>query len=122
MNTFIKIAVLILLLSYLCYPSYTASSEDSPMAAWMISNIQTPYENNDLKKLSKNMRMLSKLSPDPLWNSSHDTSWENFAIRGELAADHADPIELRESCKSCHSTWRKKYRQHYSKRQLINIQ
>ena len=55
--------------------------------------------------------------PDPRWNDGAD-GWSKTANDGAAKAKAGDFAAVQATCKSCHKTWRKKYRDEFRPRAL----
>ena len=80
-----------------------------PLQAWMEHNLQTPYDEKDLPGLATALGKVARLVPDPVWNSGAK-AWAGIANDAKAAARAGDFSTVRKSCKNCHRTWRKKYK------------
>jgi hypothetical protein len=88
-----------------------------PLQAWMEKNLQGPFDDGDLAKVAANLRKVKGFSPDPSWNGG-DKGWATSVDAGIQAAQAGDSSALKQSCKSCHKAWRKKYKAEHRKRKI----
>jgi cytochrome c556 len=88
-----------------------------PLQGWMEKNMQEPFEAKDLKKLAVSLEKAAGFAPDPSWNEGA-TSWSKIAKDAAAAAKAGKFDEVEKACKSCHKTWRKKYKQEHRTREI----
>jgi outer membrane biosynthesis protein TonB len=88
-----------------------------PLQAWMEDNLQTALDNADLKALAAGLTKSASLAPDPSWNTCAQ-GWNAIANTGADAAKQGDLAAARQTCKTCHKTWRNKYKESFRLRAL----
>jgi hypothetical protein len=88
-----------------------------PLQAWMERNLQTPLDDGDLQQVARNLARVPKLVPDPSWNRPGD-GWSALAESGAQAAQRGDIEAVKQSCKSCHKTWRRSYKERFRQRPI----
>ena len=88
-----------------------------PLGDWMEANMQAAYDKEDLKALEKHLEKAATFAPDPSWNKG-DNAWEKIAKDAAAKAKAGDFKAVQASCKSCHKTWRKKYRDEFRSKAL----
>lgn len=75
-----------------------------PLQKWMRANIGAALAAGDLPTLAKSLDKAATLSPDPSWN------WAAIAKAGADAARKGDLAGAKASCKSCHDSFKDKYK------------
>jgi hypothetical protein len=75
----------------------------------MDHNLQKALDARDLPALAKGLAHVSSFVPDPSWNAGAD-AWTALAEAGATAAKSGDLAAAQKACKSCHRTWRNKYK------------
>jgi hypothetical protein len=88
-----------------------------PLQAWMEKNLQKPLDDGDLEAVALGLGRVPKLVPDPSWNAGGD-GWSAIAESGAAAAKRGDIDATKQSCKSCHKTWRRKYKEGFRHRPI----
>jgi hypothetical protein len=88
-----------------------------PLQAWMERNLQKPLDDGDLAAVAQGLGRVPKLVPDPSWNAGAD-GWSAMADAGSAAAQRGDADAVKQSCKSCHKTWRRKYKETFRHRPI----
>jgi len=83
----------------------------------MEDHLQHAVENDDLPGLAKELTHAATLVPDPSWNAG-DTGWATIAKGGAAAASAGDLASAKQSCKTCHKTWRAKYKETFRLRAI----
>ena len=84
--------------------------KDCPLQAWMKSNLVAPKSAGDLDKLGKNFSKVPALAPT---DSGWADDWKKIAAKGADAASKSDRDAINEACNSCHTKYRKAYREKY---------
>jgi hypothetical protein len=75
----------------------------------MEHHLQDALDAEDLARLAQGLTRAATFVPDPAWNAG-DQGWAAIAQTGAAAAKQNDLDAARQSCKSCHKTWRAKYK------------
>jgi hypothetical protein len=88
-----------------------------PLQAWMEDHLQTALDKSDLKALAAGFTESASLAPDPSWNTGAQ-AWNALANAGADAAKQGDLTAARQACKTCHKTWRNKYKESFRLRAL----
>lgn len=107
------------------YEQPKASAEDDeackggkcPLHDWMEKELQEPMDAGDLKKVAASLEKVGAYAPDPKWNEG-DTGWSKLAKEGAAAAKAGDAKATGATCKSCHKTWRKEYKEKHRSKAL----
>lgn len=86
-----------------------------PLQAWMEDNLQGAIDRGDLAAVAKDLTKAARFAPDPSWNAGQ-TGWSALAESGAAAAARGDLDATKLTCKSCHKTWRNKYKQSFRHR------
>jgi hypothetical protein len=79
----------------------------------MRKNVASALASNDAAALSVALEKAAKLAPDPTWGT-----WVSAATSGAEAAKKGDIAGARAACKTCHTTWRKAYREQFRLRPI----
>ena len=90
-----------------------------PLQAWMEKNLQDPLDAGDLKRVAASFTKLARFSPDASWNAGA-TGWSAIANSAATAAGAGDAASVKQACKSCHKTWRSKYKATYRTRPIAD--
>jgi 2-oxoglutarate dehydrogenase E2 component (dihydrolipoamide succinyltransferase) len=88
-----------------------------PLQAWMEKNLQKPLDDDDLAAVALGLGRVPKLVPEPSWNAGDD-GWSAIAESGAAAAKRGDVGATKQSCKTCHKTWRRKYKEGFRHRPI----
>ena len=83
----------------------------------MDHNLQQALDAHDLAKLASGLARVPAFVPDPSWNAGAD-GWSALAEAGASAAKAGDLASTQKACKSCHRTWRNKYKASFRLRPL----
>lgn len=83
-----------------------------PLQGWMERNLQKPLDDGDLARVAKSLARVPKLVPEPSWNEG-EQGWSKIADGAAAAAKAKDADAVEQGCKTCHRTWRKKYKQSF---------
>jgi hypothetical protein len=75
----------------------------------MEDHMQSALDKSDFTALAKGLSRSAALAPDSGWNSGA-RGWSAIANAGAEAAKQGDLAAARQACKTCHKTWRSKYR------------
>jgi hypothetical protein len=75
----------------------------------MDRNLQQAVDARDLPRLAQGLAHVPSLVPDPSWNAGA-AGWATLAEAGATAAKNGDLAAAQKACKSCHRTWRNKYK------------
>lgn len=90
-----------------------------PLQAWMEDHLQSALDHEDLPTLAKGLTRATGFVPDPSWNSGAQ-GWATIASGAADAAKQADLATVKAACKSCHKTWRAKYKQMFRTRPIAD--
>jgi hypothetical protein len=90
-----------------------------PLQGWMERHLQQALDDGDLGKVAQGLARVPKFVPDPGWNSG-EQGWTTIAETGAAAARQADASAVRQSCKTCHKTWRSKYKASFRQRPIAD--
>ena len=83
----------------------------------MRHNLDDAMDTKDAAKLIAGFNRVATFAPDPSWNSG-DPSWASIAKSGAAAAKSGDFSAAQQTCKTCHRTFRGKYKESYRLRPL----
>jgi hypothetical protein len=75
----------------------------------MDRHLQRPLDDGDLAKVAQGLARVPKFVPDPSWNTGAQ-GWSTIAEGAAAAAKQGDLAAVKQSCKTCHKTWRNKYK------------
>ena len=81
-----------------------------PLQGWMENHLQSAVDESDLASVEKGLTQLARLAPDHSWDTGN-TGWSTLAKTGAAAAANGDMNAVKQTCKTCHKTWRSKYKQ-----------
>ena len=90
-----------------------------PLQGWMERHLQQPLDDGDFAKVAQGLARVPKFVPDPSWNAGAQ-GWSAIAEAGESAAKQGDAAAARQSCKTCHKTWRSKYKASFRLRPIAD--
>jgi hypothetical protein len=76
----------------------------------MRKNLDDAVDAGDLKKLAAGFSHLAKMAPDPSWNDGGATGWAGIANSGAAAANSGNMDAARQTCKTCHRSFRSKFK------------
>jgi hypothetical protein len=106
-------------LGYASLPAPAAQAADAacggkgqpscPLQGWMEKNMDPAVEKADMKAIAAGYEKISKMSPDPAWNTA-TPSWSKIALAGKAAAEKGDMAAVKAECKTCHKAFRDKYK------------
>jgi hypothetical protein len=83
----------------------------------MERNLQQPLDGEDLARVALGLRQVPKLVPDQSWNAGAQ-GWGSIAQAGAASASAGDMAAVKQACKTCHKTWRNKYKASFRLRPL----
>jgi hypothetical protein len=83
-----------------------------PLQGWMERNVQKRLDDGDFARLAQALARVPRFVPDPSWNDG-EQGWSKLAEAAAVAARATDGDAVEQSCKACHRTWRKKYKQEF---------
>jgi hypothetical protein len=75
----------------------------------MEDHLQSALDKSDLTALAKGLGRSAAFVPDSGWNSGAQ-GWSAIANAGAEAAKQGDLAATKQACKTCHKTWRSKYK------------
>jgi hypothetical protein len=78
----------------------------------MEHNLQQPLDAADLVRVALGLKQVPKLVPDAGWNAVAQ-GWGTIAEAGAASAQAGDMAAVKQACKTCHKTWRNKYKASY---------
>ena len=82
-----------------------------PLQKWMRQNMAAANSSGDMAALATDFDKVSKMAPDPKWNGSDaKANWDAIAKAGIAAAKANDAAAVKAACKSCHDTFKDKYK------------
>ncbi len=98
-----------LVLALACASGIALAGEPAtPLGKWMKPNIGTPLAGQDFPTLQKNLDLVaSKVPPGDY------AQWAEFAKSGSAAAAKQDIKGVKASCKSCHDSYKEKYKKEF---------
>ena len=82
-----------------------ARAEDTPLKAWMKTNMGAPRASNDFPGLLKAFDKVTADVPDPTW-----TEWAPLSKQGAAAAKAENMKGVKESCNGCHVKYKDAYK------------
>ncbi|HKP64761.1 MAG TPA: hypothetical protein VJV78_48825 [Polyangiales bacterium] len=85
----------------------------------MEDHLQSALDHENLPALAKGLTRAAGFVPDPSWNSGTQ-GWATIASGAADAAKQADIAAVKASCKSCHKTWRAKYKETFRTRPITD--
>jgi hypothetical protein len=83
----------------------------------MERNLDAALEREDLPRLALGLERVPDFVPTEAWNAGAQ-GWTTIARAGGAAARAGDLLGAKASCKSCHKTWRKRYRDEFRPRPI----
>jgi cytochrome c553 len=81
----------------------------------MEKHLQQALDDGNLPTLAQGLARVPRLVPDPSWNAGAK-GWTAIAESGATAAKQGDEAAVRQACKTCHKTWRSKYKASFRQR------
>jgi hypothetical protein len=88
-----------------------------PLQGFMEQNVDLPMERGELAAVAAALRSAAGYAPDPSWNDG-PKGWRALALAGAEAAQAGDAPGLEQSCKDCHRSYRKRYKDEFRSRPL----
>lgn len=85
-----------------------AGEPATALGRWMKPNIGTPMAGQDFATLQKNLEFVAGKVP-----SSDYDKWAEISKAGAAAAAKQDLKGVKASCKSCHDTYKEKYKKEF---------
>jgi hypothetical protein len=85
----------------------------------MEDHLQRAVEAEDLPALARGLTRAAAFAPDASWNTG-EQGWSTIAKAGATAATAGDLAAAKQTCKTCHKAWRKKYKDQHRKRAVPN--
>ena len=89
--------------------SAVAFADDSPLKAWMKTNMGAQKASNDFPGLVKAFDKMAAWVPDPAW-----TEWAAISKQGSAAAKSQDKDGVKASCNGCHKKYKDEYKAKYA--------
>ena len=89
-----------------------AAAATTPLGTWMKSNMGAALAGGDFAALQKNFGIVGSKPPP----SGDYGQWATFAKAGADAAAKQDAAAVKAACKSCHDTYKEKYRKEFPTR------
>jgi hypothetical protein len=86
-----------------------AAADLTPLGKWMKPNMGAALAGQDFDTLQKNFDFVSGKAP-----SADYGQWATFAKNGSAAAGKKDIAAVKAACKSCHDTYKEKYRKEFA--------
>jgi hypothetical protein len=90
-----------------------------PLQGFMERNLEKPLNAGDLARVAIGLNRIPALVPDPAWDSGPQ-GWTSLAQAAANAAKAGDAVALKQACKTCHKTWRSKYKTSFRLRPVPN--
>jgi hypothetical protein len=84
----------------------------TPLGNWMKPNMGAVLAGGDFATLQKNFGVVGSKPPP----SGDYGQWATFAKTGADAAGKQDAVAVKAACKSCHDTYKEKYRKDFPTR------
>lgn len=84
----------------------------TPLGNWMKPNMGAVLAGQDFATLQKNFGIVGS-KPPPTGDYGQ---WSTFASAGAAAAGKQDAVAVKAACKSCHDTYKEKYRKDFPTR------
>jgi hypothetical protein len=88
-----------------------------PLQGFMQQKLQDAVDAGNLALAAQNLARVRAFVPDPSWNDG-GSGWSSLVDAALAAASHNDADATRNACKSCHKTWRAKYKASFRTRPL----
>jgi hypothetical protein len=83
----------------------------------MEDHLQSAMDKSDLAAIAAGLASATRLVPDASWNTGAQ-GWSTIANAGAAAAKQGDMAATKQACKTCHKTWRSKYKESFRLRRL----
>jgi hypothetical protein len=82
-----------------------------PLQKWMRQNMAPANASGDMPALAASLDKASTFAPDASWNGKDaKANWDAIAKAGAAAARANDAAAVKASCKTCHDTFKEKYK------------
>ena len=85
-----------------------AGEPATPLGKWMKPNIGTPLAGQDFATLQKNLEFVAGKVP-----AADYDKWAEISKAGAAAAAKQDLKAVKASCKSCHDTYKERYKKEF---------
>lgn len=95
----------VLALAGAMFAGSVASADDSPLKAWMKSNMGAQKASGDFPGLQKAFDKMAAWVPDPAF-----TEWASISKAGSAASKAQDKDGVKAACNDCHKKYKDEYK------------